>query len=128
VGIRHPRRPGAALATLPLFAGGVASSGDYERCMVVDGKRYAHILDPRTGWPVEGLIQVSVVSRHCLIAGTASTIAMLKGPRAGIAWLDDLGLPNLRVARDGSVSGTLQGACGAASDAASGGAASSARP
>lgn len=124
VGIRHPRRPRAALATLPLFAGGVASSGDYERCMIVDGKRYAHILDPRTGWPVEGLIQVSVVSRHCLIAGTASTIAMLKGRRAGIDWLDDLGLPNLRVEGDGSVSGTLQEAGGAAG----GHAASSVRP
>ncbi len=107
VGIRHPRRPGSAMATLPLGAGGLASSGDYERCMVVDGKRYGHILNPKTGWPMNGLVSVSVAASHCLIAGTASTIAMLKGVREGKGWLDELGLSNLRVDPAGQISGTL---------------------
>jgi len=108
VGVRHPRRPGAALATLALAEGAIASSGDYERCLEVGGRRYGHILSPKTGWPVEGLAGVSVVASRCLIAGTATTIAMLKGSE-GPAWLDALGLPNLRITPDGAVSGTLRG-------------------
>ena len=95
------------MATLRVAGGGVASSGDYERFMVVDGRRYGHILNPKTGWPVEGLVSVTVAAPQCLIAGTASTVAMLKGVREGVRWLDDLGLRNLRVAPDGRVSGTL---------------------
>jgi thiamine biosynthesis lipoprotein len=106
VGVRHPRRPESALASIALASGAIASSGDYERVMIIDGVRYSHLLDPRTGWPVQGLAAVSVVASHCLIAGTASTIAMLKGAE-GIAWLDELGLPNLRMDREGRISGTL---------------------
>jgi len=107
VGIRHPRAPEGAIASLALTTGGVATSGDYERCMVVHGQRYAHLLNPKTGWPVPGLASVTVAASHCLIAGTASTITMLKGGRGGPAWLDRLGLPNLRVDADGELSGPL---------------------
>lgn len=107
VGIRHPRDPDTALGVLPLASGAIASSGDYERFMIIDGRRYAHILDPRTGWPVAGFASVSVVASHCLIAGTASTVAMLKGSEAGAPWLDELGLPNLRVSVTGRIGGSL---------------------
>src|SRR5262245_13465583 len=50
VGIRDARHADRAAMSVPVYAGGVATSGDYERCMVVDGVRYGHILDPRTGW------------------------------------------------------------------------------
>ncbi len=111
VGVSDPHRPRAAVATVALASGGVASSGDTERCMVVDGRRYGHILDPRSGWPVDGLASVSVVASHGLVAGTASTIAMLKGRREGPSWLDALGLPSLRVTHEGELSGSL--GCGA---------------
>jgi thiamine biosynthesis lipoprotein len=103
VGIRDPRADDArALTRIDVFGGGVASSGDYERFMVVDGVRYGHVLDPRTGWPVSGLAGVTVLASHCLIAGTASTVAMLHGHEGG-RWLDDLGLPHLRVDLAGEV-------------------------
>ena len=107
VGIRHPRQPSGAIASVALAGGGIATSGDYERCMQIGGRRYAHILNPRTGWPVEGLASVSVAASHCLIAGTASTIAMLKGARRGPAWLARLSLPHLCVGTGGEVSGPL---------------------
>jgi thiamine biosynthesis lipoprotein len=107
VGIRDPRAPGAAIASVSLSRGALASSGDYERCMVVDGRRYGHILDPRTGWPVDGLASVSVIAPHCLVAGSASTVAMLKGADDGPRWLDALGLPNLRISREGALGGSL---------------------
>jgi thiamine biosynthesis lipoprotein len=106
VGVRDPGQLYGAVASVSLREGGIATSGDYQRFMMVDGKRYAHILDPRTGWPVAGLSSVSVIASHCLVAGTASTIAMLKGEDAA-AWLDTLDLPNLRVDAHGKVTGSL---------------------
>jgi thiamine biosynthesis lipoprotein ApbE len=70
--------------------------------MIVDGVRYAHLLDPRSGWPVTGPRSVSVLASHCLIAGTTSSIAMLSGTDAP-RWLDAVGLPHVRVERDGRV-------------------------
>lgn len=99
VGLQHPRQRGA-IATLSMTAGAVASSGDYERGFVLDGRRYCHILDPRTGWPVQGLAGVSVVADQCLVAGTAATSAMLMGAEAGPQWLVGLGLPHLCITTD----------------------------
>ena len=92
VGIRHPRYAGQAAAELHMVAGGLASSGDYERCLVIDGERYGHILHPRTGWPVRGLLAVSITSPQCLVAGSLATVAMLKPAREATAWLDSLGV------------------------------------
>ncbi len=52
VGVRHPRNPGHLLTVIPIRAGKVLSSGDYERFFLHEGKRYSHILDPRSGQPV----------------------------------------------------------------------------
>ncbi|MEX2367337.1 MAG: FAD:protein FMN transferase, partial [Pseudohongiellaceae bacterium] len=106
IGIRNPAAPTQAVAEIDLSTGGLATSGDYERFLEIDGQRYSHILNPLTGWPVRGLASVSVVAPHCLVAGTTSTIAMLKG-MAGKQWLDDLGLPNIRIDSQGAVSGTI---------------------
>lgn len=106
VGISHPRQTGSLLMNLAISRGAVASSGDYERCIVIDGVRYAHILNPKTGWPVKHLAAVSVVSNFCVVAGSASTIAMLmeeQGPR----WLLELGLPHVWVDVNGRQGGDL---------------------
>ena len=91
IGIRHPRDPGAVLATVALTQGAMASSGDYERCIVIDGVRYGHILDPRSGWPVRTMAAATVVAPLCVVAGSAATIAMLKD-RDGPGWLAGSGL------------------------------------
>jgi thiamine biosynthesis lipoprotein len=96
VGIRHPRSEDALLDTLLLYEGALASSGDYERCIRVNDVRYGHVLNPKSGWPVRHLAAVSVVGDFCVVAGSASTIAMLKEAQ-GIEWLQDLGLPYLWV-------------------------------
>ncbi len=94
IGIRDPRHPGATIAAVSLEGGGMATSGDYERFIEIEGLRYGHILDPRTGWPICGLSSVSVVADRCLVAGSVATIAMLKG-RNGAAWLGSLGVAHL---------------------------------
>jgi thiamine biosynthesis lipoprotein len=79
IGIQHPREPGEVLARCPLGDGALATSGDYERCFVdADGRRYSHVLDPRSGWPVSAWRSISVVAPACLAAGALTTIAMLK--------------------------------------------------
>ncbi len=110
VGIRHPRRPDTLLQTLELYSGAVASSGDYERCITINGIRYGHVLNPKTGWPVSRMAAVSVVGDFCVIAGSASTIGMLK-EQQGKDWLVDLGLPHLWVDVDGQVGGSLTEEC-----------------
>ena len=60
VGIAHPREKGSVAAAIAIKNGAIASSGDYERFIEVDGKRYCHILNPKTGWPVQEIQSVSV--------------------------------------------------------------------
>jgi len=96
IGIRHPRNKDALLDTISLYKGALASSGDYERYMMVNGIRYGHVLNPKTGWPVKHLASVSVIADFCVVAGSASTIAMLMEDQ-GPAWLEDLGLEHLWV-------------------------------
>ena len=106
VGLRHPRKPGALLSTVMVTAGGVASSGDYERCIVVNGQRYGHVLNPKTGWPVTGIAGLTVLAEQCVIAGSACTIAMLMESR-GKQWLDELGLQHIWMDLEGEVGGQL---------------------
>ena len=106
VGIRHPRNKDELLDTLLLYEGALASSGDYERCILVNGVRYGHVLNPKTGWPVRYLAAVSVVGDFCVVAGSASTIAMLKESE-GVNWLQDLGLPHLWVDVHGETGGSI---------------------
>lgn len=82
LGIAHPRRAGEVIAGIELSRGGLATSGDYERYFELDGRRYCHILDPHTGWPVQHWQSISVTGPACLAAGALSTIAMLSGGRA----------------------------------------------
>ncbi len=104
VGIRHPRHEGAAIATVLLESGAVATSGDYERFFEIEGQRYSHILDPRTGHPVAHWQSVSVVAPLCVVAGSFATIAMLL-EREGEAFLREQGLRYIAVDSGGVVHG-----------------------
>lgn len=86
LGLEDPRRPGATWGSIAVRDGrGVASSGDYVRCFMHNGRRYGHIIDPRTGWPVaNGCLQVTVVADTCLQAGVLSTAAFVLGADRGL--------------------------------------------
>jgi thiamine biosynthesis lipoprotein len=100
VAIRHPRRENAVIAYVDLVDGAVATSGDYERYFELDGRRYCHILDPRTGMPVAHWQSVSVVAPLCVVAGSCATIAMLQQER-GEEFLAAQGLHYVAVGPDG---------------------------
>jgi len=113
VGIRNPSARNAALAEICIGSGGLASSGDYERCTEIDGRRYSHLIDAKTGWPVEadhdaGLSAVSVTAPTCLVAGSVATIAMLHQGARAKAFLENSGLAWMSVARSGLIEGAIQ--------------------
>ena len=105
---RHPpsaRRKARRSRASTLAGGAVATSGDYERYFEIDGKRYCHILDPRTGWPVAHWQSVSVVAPLCVVAGSCATIAMLlRRRRRGVP--RGAGHAYIAIAADGTVRGS----------------------
>jgi thiamine biosynthesis lipoprotein len=83
VGIDSPLAAGAAVRRIELRGGAVATSGDAARYVEIDGRRYGHILDARSGWPPAGAPRsVTVVADTCSQAGSYSTLAMLQGSGA----------------------------------------------
>lgn len=83
VGIDSPGAAGRAIKRLELKSGALATSGDAARFIEIDGKRYGHILDARSGWPPKGGPRsVTVAAETCSQAGSYSTLAMLSGADA----------------------------------------------
>lgn len=107
VGISEPSAPSRARRNVPLGHGGFATSGDYERCMVVDGRRYSHLIDIARGEPVLGFASVSVAAPSCLVAGALATLAMLAGIEAGATLLARSGMDWLALDGGGAESGPL---------------------
>lgn len=83
VGIANPEDPDVPLGLIEISKGAVTTSGVSYRYCYVNGKRLSHVLNPKTGWPVEGAPRsVTVVADFCLEAGMLSTLAMLSGYQA----------------------------------------------
>ena len=95
VGIVHPVNSESALATVSLTDGALTTSGSYERFVEIEGARYSHLIDPSTGWPVQGLLSVSVAAPQALVAGSVASIALLQPPIDGLNWLDQCATPFL---------------------------------
>jgi len=107
VAIAEPSDAGGLFDSLLIAQGGLATSGDYVRRIEINGRRFSHILNPKTGWPVEGLQSVTALAESCLLAGTLTTTAMLKGT-AGIAYLRSLGVSFIAVSTSGEVFRSIQ--------------------
>lgn len=83
VAIENPEIQQASALQLHLKQGAITTSGDSRRFLLRDGIRYSHILNPKTGWPVEKAPRsVTVLANTCLEAGLLSTLAMLQGQGA----------------------------------------------
>jgi thiamine biosynthesis lipoprotein len=93
IAIRHPRDSQAVLGVLDMGKRGeriaVVTSGDYERYFEQEGKRYHHILDPRSGYPADQLASVTVIAPTCALADALSTAAFVLGPQEGLELLDE---------------------------------------
>jgi thiamine biosynthesis lipoprotein len=91
VGITDPRNPnGPVIGKHPLCDRAVTTSGDYEKMVEIDGKRYHHIIDPRTGRPADGCISATVIAPDAQTADAFSTAFFVLGPKAGISLCEEL--------------------------------------
>ena len=90
IGIQDPRDPNKLIGEAHFDEGAVATSGDYERFFVKDGKRYHHILDPSTGYPAKGSRSVTVVAADPTRADALSTSVFVMGPERGMALIEKL--------------------------------------
>lgn len=106
VGIQDPEGSGS-LCTVQLSNAAIATSGNYARVIDYQRRRYCHLLNPKTGWPVEGPSSVSVLDSHCLTAGAAATVACLYSEENAITWLEHAALPWLMVSSTGDQSGPI---------------------
>ena len=84
IGIKDPAQQGELFAILPLVHGAVVTSGSYEKFVVLDGKRYSHIINPATGYPATGLMSVTVFGPSTERANGFSTSMMVLGKEAGL--------------------------------------------
>ena len=85
IGVRHPRKPAEIVFYLDLENQGAATSGDYEQFFILDKKRYSHIVDPKTGWPVDNNISsVTIIAADAATSDGLSTTVFVLGKEKGL--------------------------------------------
>jgi len=90
IGIVDPDAPGTVIGVLDITDMAVATSGNYEKYALIDGKRYSHTINPRTGLPVAGIKSVTVVCPYAEIADAMATPVMVMGVKAGMDMINQL--------------------------------------
>jgi thiamine biosynthesis lipoprotein len=103
VGIRDPRSENSAelIASIELMDEAISTSGDYERYFIEEGIRYHHILDPRTGYPAQGCMSVTVIAKDTVMTDGFSTGIFVLGPEKGLQLLEELGFEGIIIESDG---------------------------
>ncbi|MGO4377187.1 FAD:protein FMN transferase [Pseudoduganella sp. RAF53_2] len=102
IGIQDPRDMSATVASIPLGRGALATSGDYERFIEVNGRRYCHVLNPLNGMPVSYWRSISVVAPLAITAGSCTTTAMLL-EEDGLDFLERSGMGYLPIDNEGRI-------------------------
>ena len=90
VGIVNPLNKNKIFATFPLENSAVETSGSYEKFVIFNGIRYAHIIDPRTGYPAQGVVSVSVFAKQTEIADALATGIFVLGVEVGLDLVNQL--------------------------------------
>lgn len=90
VGIKHPRKPHLLLGTIVVSDKAVATSGDYERPLKIAGKKYSHIIDPKTGYPTEFIVSATVIAPDCASADALATAITVMGIDSGLDLIESL--------------------------------------
>ncbi|MFH0838895.1 MAG: FAD:protein FMN transferase [Candidatus Omnitrophota bacterium] len=90
IGLQHPRNKDKIIARLELKDKAIATSGDYERFIMLEGRRFSHILNPKTGYPVEDIpMSVTIIAGDCMSADALATTVFVLGPAEGLTLLNN---------------------------------------
>ena len=106
IGIRNPRtenKEDEIMATIEMTDMAISTSGDYERYFVIEGKRYHHILNPKTGYPAGECRSVSIVAKDGAVTDPFSTGIFILGAEKGIKLLEEMGIDGIIVDKNGKI-------------------------
>ena len=90
IGIADPRKKYLSFASLQLTDTSVATSGNYEKYAIINGVKYSHTIDPKTGYPVRGIKSVTIICSSAEISDAMATPVMVMGIKAGIHLIDQI--------------------------------------
>lgn len=90
IGIINPNAAGQVFSYMEILNMAIATSGNYEKYVMIDGKRYSHTINPRTGLPVTGIKSVTILCPNAEIADAMATPVMIMGIRAGLDMIDQI--------------------------------------
>jgi thiamine biosynthesis lipoprotein len=93
IGLQHPLKNKGMAGFIQVEDQAVATSGNYEKYFLIQGKKYTHIIDPRTGWPVKGMASVTVLADSVIKADALATAVFVMGVKEGLKLLN--GLPGV---------------------------------
>lgn len=91
IGIANPLNKDKIFSWLPIVESSVATSGNYEKFVTFKGKRYSHIIDPRTGYPSSGINSVSIFHQKAEMCDALATAIFIMGKEAGLSLINQLG-------------------------------------
>ena len=90
VAVVNPLNKNKVFSWLPIKNSSIVTSGNYEKFITVDGKSYSHIIDPRTGYPSEGILSVTIISQKAELADALATSVFVLGTDIGIDMINQL--------------------------------------
>ena len=106
IGVQHPREKDKTLTVLELSDKYICTSGDYERFVIRENKRYHHIIDPRTGRPSTGVISVTLMGKQGALIDPLAKIPFILGPEEGMKIVRRFGAEAIIVDDQGMVMST----------------------
>jgi thiamine biosynthesis lipoprotein len=92
IGLSNPDNQNDTIGTLNINDMAISTSGDYEKYVIIDGKRYSHTINPKTGLPVHGIKSVSVISTNAELADAMTTPIMVMGVETGLSLVNQINL------------------------------------
>lgn len=90
IGIAHPDVAHQSFSTMEITDMAVATSGNYEKYVMIDGKKYSHTIDPRTGYPISGIKSVTIISPNAEISDAFATPVTIMGIEPGLAMINQI--------------------------------------
>lgn len=90
IGIAHPDHPAKSFSYMNISDMAVATSGNYEKFVIINGQKYSHTINPKTGLPIQGIKSVTIITKNAELADAMATPVSIMGIKAGLFLIDQL--------------------------------------